>query len=83
MWSRGFPWSSQARLVSGIKECGLRFCVHHVCMGTRTEAPTVRDFLFRKIVFPSNVLERSDGRGRIIGALDVVATISALALGRG
>lgn len=52
-------------------------------MGTGTEAPIIRDFLFRKIVFPSNVLERSDGRGKIIGTLDVVATISALALGRG
>jgi hypothetical protein len=52
-------------------------------MGTRTEAPIMRDFLFRKIVFPSNVLERSDGRGKVIGALDVVATVSTLTLGRG
>jgi hypothetical protein len=52
-------------------------------METRTEAPTTRDFLFRKIVFPSNVLERSDGRGKIIGALGVVIAMSALALGRG
>jgi hypothetical protein len=52
-------------------------------MGTRTEAPIMRDFLFKKIVFPSNVLERSDGRGKIIGALDVVAAMSVLALGRG
>ena len=52
-------------------------------MGARTEFPTVRDFLFRKIVFPSNVLERSDGRGKIIGALDVVVAMSALTLGRG
>jgi hypothetical protein len=52
-------------------------------MGTRTEDPIRRDFLFRKIVFPSNVLERSDGRGNIIGALDVVAAVSVLALGRG
>jgi len=36
-----------------------------------------------KIVLPSNVLERSDGRGRIIGAFDVEAELSALAFGRG
>jgi hypothetical protein len=54
-----------------------------LCTGTRTEAPIMRDFLFRKIVFPSNVLERSDGRGKIIGVLDVVAAMSALALDRG
>jgi hypothetical protein len=52
-------------------------------MGTRTKFPIMRDFLFRKIVFPSNVLERSDGRGKIIGAFDVVAAMSAFALGRG
>ena len=52
-------------------------------MGTRTEAPIIRDFLFRKIVFPSNVLERSDGRGKAIGTLDVMAAVSVLGLGRG
>jgi hypothetical protein len=52
-------------------------------MGTRTEAPIMRDFLFRKIVFPLNVLERSEGRGKIIGALDVMGAMSVLALGRG
>jgi hypothetical protein len=53
-----------------------------LCTGARTKAPITRDFLFRKIVFPSNVLERSEGRGKIIGALDVEAGMSALARGR-
>jgi hypothetical protein len=48
-----------------------------------TKAPITRDFLFRKIVFPSNVLERSDGRGKVMGTLDIAAAMSALALGRG
>ena len=51
-------------------------------MGTLTEALITRDFLFRKIVFPSYVRERSDGRGKIIGALDVVAEMSGLARDR-
>jgi hypothetical protein len=42
----------------------------------------MRDFLFKKIVFPSNVLERSDGRGKIIGALEVEAAMSVFARGR-
>ena len=53
-----------------------------LCMGTLTEALITREFLFRKIVFPSYVRERSDGRGKIIGALDVVAEMSGLARGR-
>ena len=53
-----------------------------LCMGTRTKPPIMRDFLLRKMVFPSYVHERSDGRGKIIGALDVVAAVSALARGR-
>ncbi len=47
-----------------------------------TEAAMMRDFLFRKIVFPSNVLERSDGRGKKMGALDIMAAMSAPARGR-
>lgn len=43
----------------------------------------MRDFLLKKTVFPSKVLDRRDERGKIIGALDVVAEMSALARGRG
>lgn len=53
-----------------------------MCTGTLTNALITRDFLFRNIVFPSYVRERSDGRGKIIGALDVVAEMSALVRGR-
>lgn len=42
----------------------------------------MRDFLLRNMVFPSNVLERNDGRGKIIGTLDVVAPVSLLVHGR-
>lgn len=72
----GRDWSLIQRSLGSDSACIL-------CIRTRTESPIIRDFLFRKIVFPSNVLERSDGRGKTIGALDVVAAMSALALGRG
>jgi hypothetical protein len=44
---------------------------------TGLAAPIMRDFLFRYLVFPSNVLERSDRRGKIIGVHDVVAGVCA------
>jgi hypothetical protein len=43
----------------------------------------VRDLLFTNIVLPSNVVARSDERGRIIGAFDVEAKLSVLAFERG
>jgi hypothetical protein len=49
----------------------------------RTDGAIVRGFLFMKMVLPSNVVARSDERGRIIGAFDVVAELSALGFGRG
>jgi hypothetical protein len=42
----------------------------------------MRDLLFMNTVFPSNVVARSDERGRIIGAFDVEAKLSVLAFGR-
>jgi hypothetical protein len=40
----------------------------------------VRDLLFMNIVLPSNVVARSDERGRTIGAFDVEAKLSVLTL---
>ena len=61
--------------------------VNTLHQGTRTKGAIVRDLLFMKIVLPSNVVARSEGRGRIVGAFDVVAELSlessVLAFGRG
>lgn len=43
----------------------------------------MRGFLFMNIVLPSNVVARSDERGRTIGSFDVEAKLSVLAFGRG
>lgn len=75
-----FQWSLRRRWF--LPQPGVSL-VHILRYRTRTEGAIVRNLLFMNIVLPSNVVARSDERGRIIGAFDVEARLSVLAFGRG